>query len=288
MKNIISIDGGGTGGVFMFHMLNKIVKEYVSYKPDLIVGVSAGAIIGAMLATNRMDTLSTNKIEEYITRTFGGEENRKGPWFRPKFKGDVKTNLLFEVFGNMKLGDVDIELAIITDIVDDVPVILTSWEHGDIPLYIALDSTSAIPVLFPPVTIDKKQYVDGGTVTTSPICISALLGSKYFDVPISEIRMCSLGLLQKPMHQNKFKNEEMGIIQWMALGIPIKLLTQRSFLENMLLSQILGSDKYIRIESTYNGRVDNTDMFDIYLKDVEHVWNIRKDDIESFFKNDYV
>lgn len=286
-KHVLSIDGGGTGGVFMFHMLYKLINEYKQYKPDLIVGVSAGAIIGAMLATGRMNSMSSEKMMEYITRTFNSEEHRKGPWFRPKYKGDIKTDILYEVFGDMLLGDVPINIAIITDIVDGSPLILTSWDHPEIPLYKALDGSSAIPVLFPPVTINDQQHVDGGAVTSSPVCIAALLGSSIFNLPIDNIRLCSIGLSRHNTNKNKFKNDEMGIVQWMSLGIPLKLLSQRSYLENTIISQIL-RDNYLRIESTHNGRVDNLEMMDFYIRDVDKVYDANKDEIDKFFNVDYV
>lgn len=287
-KQVMSIDGGGTGGIFMFHVLHRLIQEYKHYKPDLIVGVSAGAIIGAMLATNRMDDISSEKMMNYIKRTFNSEEHRKGPWFRPKYKGNVKTDLLYEVFGNMMLGDVSTDLAILTDVVGGTPTILTSWDHPNIPLYIALDGTSAIPVLFPPVTINEEQHVDGGAVTSSPVCIATLLALKIYNIPIENVRVCSIGLprMNNTQH-NKFKNDEMGIVQWMALGIPLKLLAQRSYLENTLISQIL-QDRHIHIESTYNGRVDNLDMMNIYLEDVKTVWDSRQNEFDKFFNVGYV
>jgi predicted acylesterase/phospholipase RssA len=279
-KKIISIDGGGTGGVFMFHIIKKIMS-HMTISPDLIVGVSAGAIVGAMLATGQMEKLSNDKIEEYIKRVFESE-NKKGPWFRPKYKGAEKSNLLNEIFGNTLLSEVAIDMAIIVDVIDGEPVILTTWEHGHIPLCAALDSTSAVPVLFPPVTIDGKQYVDGGTVTTSPTCIATLLGLQKFKVPISRLDVCSIGLPTRSPTSNKFKNSDMGIVQWLSLGIPTKLFAQRSYLENMLISQLLGG-RYLRIESSHYSRIDDINMLTPYLTDAGEVWDKQKADIIEFF-----
>lgn len=281
-KQILCIDGGGTGGIFMHTIISKIQNEH-SPTIDMIVGVSAGAIIGALLATQQIESLSNTTIERY-TKLMFDIKHVNGPWLGPKYDGHTKTAILQEIFGHARMRDVRIPFAVILDIVDDKPHIITSWEHPDMLLFEILDATSAVPILFPPVTINNHQYIDGGSVTNSPISVGCLLAYEYFSlVSLDDIWIMSVGLRCTDMKKSMFENHEMGLVQLVSMGMISKLMEQRSYLENLIISRILGK-RYMRIECSSLGRLDDTTVQQEYIQLGNDTWDRLKVDICDYLE----
>ena len=279
-KTVLAIDGGGTCGFFSHQILRKLVV-LDRFHVDLIVGVSVGAILGATLSTGILTDLDDETIKLYTLQLFG-DESDKGPWFGPKYKGASKSAALQGIFGTMKFGDLPIPMAIVVDRVDNTPEVWRSWDPAfhDISLVQILDATSAVPVLFPPVTINGEQYIDGGTVTSSPICVGHLVALELFpDVPISLI---SLGTEQrKPITGHRFDNGDMGIVQLISLRLPMKILRQGSSLLNELSQNIL-CPRFIRIEGNISARIDDVSIYEQCKEVADAVWLEMESSIMGF------
>jgi patatin-like phospholipase/acyl hydrolase len=154
-------------------------------------------------------------------------------------------------------------------------VVFRSWEpsHASIPLVQILDATSAVPVLFPPVTINQQQYMDGATITNSPISIAHLVGLCRY--PQDNISLLSIGTINPPVskiEQNrKFANSDMGIVQLVALGLPLKIVRQSGFVNNQLSIAILGT-RFLRIEGIITGRTDDVATCTECVEVARSVW----------------
>lgn len=280
-KLVLTIDGGGTRGFFS-HQIVKHVST-LDVQVDLIVGVSVGAVIGAMYAAGIMDDMTPEQLVAQARTVFGAKTD-SGPWFKPTLEGSPKTQALATMFGEMRFGDLDIDMAILVDCINGKPEIFMSWDprYRDLPLVQVLDATSAVPVMFPPVRIGPKQYIDGATVTNSPITISHLLGIQHF--PGHQIRILSVGTVGAEEEDigTRFETEEMGIIQLLALGIPTKILIQSSSVTNALSINILGSDGFYRVEGHVQGSIDDISIYPSCIQTADTVWHQQVDGIRSF------
>ena len=279
-RTILTIDGGGTCGLFSYQILQKLA-DIEHFSVDLIVGVSVGAILGAAMASGVLSELDDVNIQLYTLQLFG-DASTDGPWFGPKYKGATKSSVLHTVFGDMKFGELSIPMAIVVDRIGNSPIICRSWDplYREIPLIKILDATSAVPVLFPPVTINGEQYIDGGTATSSPICVGHLVGLEIF--PGDPISLLSLGTeTRKVPEGQRFDNNKMGIIQLISLGLPMKVLTQGSTLVNELSMNILGP-RFIRIEGDVSSHIDDTSIYNKCTDAANRIWTAMEPAISDF------
>jgi predicted acylesterase/phospholipase RssA len=280
-KTILCIDGGGTCGLFSHHILKKIALLGM-WDVDLVVGVSVGAIVGALFSTGMLVNLDDATIQLYIRQLFS-DESTKGPWFGPKYKGMKKSSVLHHIFGDLKFGELHVPMAILVDRIGNSPTVCRSWDplYSEVPLMAILDATSAVPVLFPPVTINGEQYIDGGTVAGSPIGIAYLVALDIF--ARAQLTLISIGTVQKEQSGDvtRFDNTEMGIFQLISVGLPLKVLRQGSILVNELAKTLLGS-RFIRIEGDVVARIDDVSIYTECILEADEVWSRMESSVVAF------
>lgn len=153
------LSGGGARGLAHLGVI-KAMEEY-GIKPDIIAGTSAGAIAGALIA-------SGHTAEECLTFF----QNRKVLDFArftvSKMGLMVMTGLekRLEEFLNVRTFDqLKIPLVVVaSDLEAGMP---EAFESGElIPRLLA---SASIPIVFIPVEIDGKTYVDGGVFMNLPV-----------------------------------------------------------------------------------------------------------------------
>lgn len=283
VKTILAIDGGGICGIFS-HQIVKKMALLPTFHADLIVGVSAGAVVGALLGSGKLSEIDDETIRRCATNSLSGH-SPKGPWFGPKYTGVTKSDVLHSIFGDMRFGDLRIPMAILVDRIENVPELCRSWDpaYRDLPLVQILDATSAVPVLFPPVTMNGEQYIDGGTVSSSPICIAHLAALELFAQDTISLISIGTSPRQGPPKTSgtRFDNSEMGIIQLISLGLPIKVLTQGSTLVNELSKSLL-CPRFLRIEGQLVARIDDTSVYDACMAEATTLWNRMETSIVGF------
>jgi NTE family protein len=188
-KNALVLGGGGALGVaWETGLLAGLLENGVDVgAADLIVGTSAGSIVGTNIALG-------TPIEELLTEQMSADDGRIAELMRE-----------FDLAGSMKLWQ---KWAGITEVTEQVaaeigamaltaktvseerwtgyfaeklaesawpqrPLILTAvdcengvlqtWNRNSgAPLHLAVASSCAVPGLFPPVTINGRRYTDGG------------------------------------------------------------------------------------------------------------------------------
>jgi predicted acylesterase/phospholipase RssA len=281
---VISIDGGGTKGMFMFHTLSRVFS-LPKFQPDLIVGVSAGAIVGSLYATGLMKDMTVDRIRAYLEQIFkiDPKAKKQGPWFQPSYSGRVKTMVLREIYGDILFGDVITPLAILVDTIGGDPVVYKSWdpEHASIPLVEILDATTAVPILFPPVKLGNQIHIDGGTVANSPTTIAYLTSKIFF--PTEDIHMISVGLDTKHDHVNVdgLPTDSVGIVHLLAIGLPLHMMTRGPTLSNQLISDLMAT-KFIRIEGHVSGRIDDPNLIKMCKTISDNTWEEKHVQVEMF------
>lgn len=153
------LSGGGTRGFAHLGMIAALYDKGI--KPDVISGVSAGAIVGAFIAAG--------KTPEEILTIF-----KKG-WFFKYTKLHIPLNGLLKLDGLKEIIEKEIDKQKIEDLEIPFYVGVSNLNEGKME-YInsgnlgqAILASSSIPILFAPVKINGNLYVDGGLMENIPI-----------------------------------------------------------------------------------------------------------------------
>jgi NTE family protein len=172
------LSGGGSLGAVQAGMLAELIASGV--QPDLVVGVSAGALNGAFLAFDPSSSMTERMIELWKrvrTRdvlplslsSLLGLVGRRGHLASP----DGLRTLLERELPFSHLGATRIPLHIVAAEQRTGEEVLISV--GDVVQ--AILASAAIPGIFPAVTIDGRNLVDGVVATGTPIATAVRLGS---------------------------------------------------------------------------------------------------------------
>ena len=163
--------GGGSRGAVQVGMLEELVRRDI--RADRVFGASVGAINGASYAGN--PTVEGTEHMARIWRDVRGTDifprgTFDGPWAYFQKRASVHANTGLRAIIESGIGYENLEDAVIP--VEVVTTSLTDgrerWlTHG--PAVEAVLASSAIPSIFPPVTIDGDVLVDGGVVNNVPI-----------------------------------------------------------------------------------------------------------------------
>ena len=163
--------GGGSRGAVQVGMLQELIARGIT--ADRVFGASVGAINGASYAgqpteenAERMATIwrAVKGTDIFPRGTFDG------PWAYLQKRASVHANS-----GLRTIIESGIDYENLEDATIPIEVVTTSltdgrerWiGHG--PAVEAILASSAIPSIFPPVTIDGDLLVDGGVVNNVPI-----------------------------------------------------------------------------------------------------------------------
>ena len=165
------LSGGGNQGVAQVGMLRALLERGI--QPDVIIGTSAGALNGATIATS--PTLEkVDKLEEVWISLDGETVFPAGP-FRRAWNILRRDDHLIPNYG---LRDVieraepaatfaalQVPLRVVTtDLITGDEIVIVS---GALPP--ALLASSALPGIFPPVSLNGHTLVDGAVVNLVPI-----------------------------------------------------------------------------------------------------------------------
>ena len=168
-------------------------------RPGILSGTSAGSIAAAFIADGKEPY---QVMELFASQTFTGlakiHPNREGLITMDKFGDFLQTNLSARRIEDLKIPTV----ITATDFDGGQSV---HFRSGD--LVKCLTASCCIPVLFTPVSIGKKMYVDGGVFMNLPVspirqeCDTVIalnvvkLASKEYHHNIGGIAMRAFGLM---------------------------------------------------------------------------------------------
>ncbi|MCQ2191438.1 MAG: patatin-like phospholipase family protein [Paludibacteraceae bacterium] len=155
----LALSGGGIRGVAHIGVL--MALRQIGLEPDIISGVSAGAIVGAMYA----DGLSFDKM----LGVFRHSSFQKSVKFNMPKNGGLSNvkgykNYLAKTLQTRKFSDLKIPLVVnATDLNEGT---ITYFRDGN--LLDAVVASASVPVLFNPYKIGAHYYVDGGILCNLP------------------------------------------------------------------------------------------------------------------------
>ena len=188
----LSLDGGGSRGLFTLKVLAKIAELWHEFRKDVpfyklfdvIGGVSVGGVIATAIATGLFEQESIRNSLVMDGNVIFGLKNEDEPIFAPTYTGFEKEAMIAKNFGNLKLKDVKIPLLIVCTTLNFFPVIFQSWnpEHENLLLREILNATCAAPSYFPPAKIGERYFWDGGMYSNNPTDLTILELKKLFMV----------------------------------------------------------------------------------------------------------
>jgi NTE family protein len=166
--------GGGAARGFAHVGVIKVL-EAQGIIPDMVVGTSAGSLVGALYAAGN-NGFALQKI------AFAMDEATISDWSVPlfsKLSGVIKGEAV-QAYVNKAVHQTPIEKfkipfgAVATDLKTGQPILFRRGNAG-----MAVRASSAVPGVFQPVNIGGRDYVDGGLVAPVPVHFAREMGADF-------------------------------------------------------------------------------------------------------------
>ncbi len=168
----VVLSSGGIRGCAHIGVLEELHKANII--PDIIVGSSVGSIIGAIYSDNQdfdrlkeimFDISTYNKIIRFL----GLPRIRVNSFRGQGFFSTKKIEIFFKKILSAKTFEqLKIPLIIISTNISEGDIEI--FETGD--LIKAVTASCAIPIVFKPVEINKKYYLDAGVINPFPVSVA--------------------------------------------------------------------------------------------------------------------
>lgn len=248
---ILSIDGGGVRNIACAHWLDVLRLGGgvpLNKRFDMVVGVSAGAILAAMVASGHTDVPATGQMFRgqptgLYADDFARNTHRVFPsgwkWFwnymgrtlrqgisAPKYDHKPFEQELKTYFGDMRMGDLPITTLIVGyDTIKQSAVVFKSDDprHSDLPVWAVVMGSAAAPTYFPSVGLvcaDGRQtsIIDGGVVSNNP-ALCGIAEARQRGVKLDDITVISMGVPTPGKSISLEQGQEWGRIQWAVRGL---------------------------------------------------------------------
>jgi NTE family protein len=158
-KTGVVLSGGGTRGFAHLGVLKALEEN--GLKPDIITGVSAGAIAAAFYADGRtpeeiLELFTSKNIQKYMSIGIPRQGFIKLTGFEKVLDMHLRAKKIEDLQTKIMLYAVNLNTGA-----------YTCFDKG--PLAPAVTASSSIPVVFPPIKINGHYYVDGGLINNFPV-----------------------------------------------------------------------------------------------------------------------
>ncbi|HEY0665512.1 MAG TPA: patatin-like phospholipase family protein [Gallionella sp.] len=176
----LALGGGAARGFAHIGVIKALEAQGIS--ADIVVGTSAGSVVGALYAGG----LNGFQIQEISMRMEASQILDGSGFYQCMIetmisdkRGCIKGQAL-QMFINNNIGGRPIEkldrtfAAVATNLGNGEMVVFRSGDTG-----MAVRASSSVPVFFQPVTINGKDYVDGGLVAPVPSSVARSLGADF-------------------------------------------------------------------------------------------------------------
>lgn len=169
----LALGGGAARGFAHIGVIKALEAQGI--RPDIIVGTSAGSVVGALYASG-YDGFALQKIAMEM------DEATISDWAIPFFgkstgvlKGDALQAYVNKAVRNQPIEKLKIPFgAVATDLKTGKPILFRRGNTG-----MAVRASSAVPGVFQPVTIAGVTYVDGGLVAPVPVRFAKEMGAEF-------------------------------------------------------------------------------------------------------------
>ncbi len=173
VKIALVLGGGAARGFAHIGVIKALEAQGIV--PDIIVGTSAGSVVGALYAAgNNGFALQRQALEM--------DEASISDWAMPLFskssgvlKGEALQNYVNKAVHNVPMEKLKIAFgAVATDLNNGQPILFQRGNTGQ-----AVRASSSVPSVFQPVVIGGHSYVDGGLVAPVPVRFAREMGAEF-------------------------------------------------------------------------------------------------------------
>jgi NTE family protein len=165
----LALGGGAARGFAHIGVIKALEAQGIV--PDIVVGTSAGAVVGALYSSG----LSGFELQKIALDM---DEGQLGDWSMPDrgvFKGEALQNFVNRAVANRSLEKLPRTFAVVaTDLKSGESALFRTGNTG-----MAVRASSAVPGVFQPVSINGRDYVDGGLVSPIPVRAARSLGANF-------------------------------------------------------------------------------------------------------------
>ena len=165
----LALGGGAARGFAHIGVIKALEAQGIV--PDIIVGTSAGAVVGALYA-NGLSGFELQKAAMDMDKgnVFDWNVSLRGP-----LKGEPLRNYVNDAVLNRPLDKLKRGFAVVaTDLGSGEMVLFRSGDTGR-----AVQASAAVPGVFQPVTISGREYVDGGLTSPVPVRAARRVGADF-------------------------------------------------------------------------------------------------------------
>jgi NTE family protein len=160
--------GGGAAKCFAHIGVIKAL-EAQGIQPEIIVGTSAGSLVGVLYAAGN-DGFALQRIALDLNESMFSDYSLPDRGF---LKGEALQQFVNKAVQNRPLEKLNRIMAVVaTDLQSGEAI---AFQRGDTGM--AVRASSAVPGVFQPVRINGRDYVDGGLVSPVPVKIARRLGA---------------------------------------------------------------------------------------------------------------
>lgn len=166
----LALGGGAARGFAHVGVIQ--VLEQNGFRPDLVVGTSAGSLVAALYASGK------NAVE-LERAAMSMEEATLTDWSLPimgrgMLRGEALARYVRQAVDGRVIENMSLPLGILaTDLATGQGVL---FRRGDAAQ--AVRASSAVPGVFTPVNIAGRDYVDGGLVAPVPVSQARAMGAE--------------------------------------------------------------------------------------------------------------
>ncbi|EGF32540.1 serine protease [Oxalobacteraceae bacterium IMCC9480] len=166
--------GGGAARGFAHIGVIKVLEAQGIF-PDIVVGTSAGSLVGALYAAG-------NNGYALQKMALDMDEAAISDWSVPLFakasgvfKGEALQNYVNKSVSNLPIEKFKLPFgAVAADLNSGLPILFRRGNAG-----LAVRASSAVPGVFQPVRIGDHSYVDGGLVSPVPVRFARDMGADF-------------------------------------------------------------------------------------------------------------
>jgi NTE family protein len=167
-RPIIGLALGGGAARGFAHVGVIAALEKVGIQPDWIVGTSAGSLVGALYASG-LNAAALRAAALALDEASLGDWTFRG---RGVLRGQGLQDLVNRLVNNKRIEQFPRRFAATaTDLYNGSLKLFVSGDCG-----VVVRASSAVPTVFEPVTLDGREYVDGGLASPIPVGSARRLG----------------------------------------------------------------------------------------------------------------
>jgi len=160
--------GGGAARGFAHIGVIKALEAH-GIVPDIVVGTSAGALVGA-LYSGGYGGFDLQRVALQMDDTIIADWSLPDRGF---IKGEALQNFVNRAVQNRTLEKLNKPFAtVVTDLQSGEMVVFRTGNTG-----MAVRASSSVPGVFQPVSINGREYVDGGLVSPVPVRAARAMGA---------------------------------------------------------------------------------------------------------------